>query len=218
MGLIDVIFPRSCLSCGRQGRYICDSCIKKVPSPKLVCPECQRPSIDGFTHVKCKKALSLDGIISIWYYQGVVRTALLKLKYAYAREISKEIAEYTRSQLDKYTIALPKDPILIPIPLYFLKENLRGFNQTKLLGEVIARKQGWKFITVLLLRKRFGRSQTELKGEDRKGAEKTILKETAMRELEGVNEKNLKYEIISADRDTVKFSDLETIRKLVLGK
>ena len=168
MGLIDVIFPRSCLSCGRQGRYICDSCIKKVPSPKLVCPECQRPSIDGFTHVKCKKALSLDGIISIWYYQGVVRTALLKLKYAYAREISKEIAEYTRSQLDKYTIALPKDPILIPIPLYFLKENLRGFNQTKLLGEVIARKQGWKFITVLLLRKRFGRSQTELKGEDRK--------------------------------------------------
>src|SRR3989338_11085555 len=48
----------------------------------------------------------------------------------------------------------------------------------------------------------------EVKGEDRLDAEKTLLKETAMRELEGVNEKNLKYEIISADRDTIKFSEI----------
>ena len=58
----------------------------------------------------------------------------------------------------------------------------------------------------------------EVKGEDRKDAEKTLLKETAMREIEGINEKNIKYEIISADRDQIKFSDLESIKKLVYGK
>ena len=58
----------------------------------------------------------------------------------------------------------------------------------------------------------------EVKGEDRIDAEKTLLKESAMREIEGVNENNLKYEIISADRDHIKFSDLENIKKIVYGK
>ena len=168
MGLVDLIFPRSCLSCGNQGRYVCDSCIKKVPSPKLVCPECQRPSIDGFTHIKCKRTLSLDGIISIWCYQGVVRTALLKLKYAYAREIATEISVYTNYQLDKFLIALPKNPTLVPIPLYFLKENLRGFNQTEILGKAMAMRQTWKFVPDLLLRKMLKKPQAELKGDERK--------------------------------------------------
>ena len=70
-----------------------------------------------------------------------------------------------------------------------------------------------------LIRKKNGKMLiVEVKGEDRLDAEKTLLKETAMREIEGVNENSLKYEIVSADRDTIKFSDLEKIKKLVYGK
>jgi len=98
----------------------------------------------------------------------VVRTALLKLKYAYAREIATEISVYTNSQLDKFLIALPKNPTLVPIPLYFLKENLRGFNQTEILGKAMAMRQTWKFVPDLLLRKMLKKPQAELKGDERK--------------------------------------------------
>jgi len=168
MGLTDIFFPKTCLSCGKSGVYICTSCAQRVPNPQLVCPECQRPSIDGFTHTKCKKKLSLDGIISLWKYQGVIRAALLKLKYRYAREIADEIVKYSKPQLTKFIFILPKNPILVPIPLYFLKENLRGFNQTELLGKALANEYGWKFIPDLLLRKMLKKPQAELKGEERK--------------------------------------------------
>ena len=70
-----------------------------------------------------------------------------------------------------------------------------------------------------LIRLKSGRMLiVEVKGEDRMDAEKTLLKEKAMREIEGVNAERIKYEIISADRDRINFSDLEKIKKLVYGK
>jgi hypothetical protein len=70
-----------------------------------------------------------------------------------------------------------------------------------------------------LIRKKSGKMLiVEVKGEDRMDAEKTKLKEKAMREIEGVNADAVKYEIISADHDAVDFSDFEKIKKIVYGK
>lgn len=69
-----------------------------------------------------------------------------------------------------------------------------------------------------LIRKKSGKMLiVEVKGEDRANADKTLFKEKAMRALEGVNVENLKYEIISADRDTIQLNDLQRIKKLVYG-
>ncbi len=70
-----------------------------------------------------------------------------------------------------------------------------------------------------LIRKKDGKMLiVEVKGEDRLDDEKTLRKKAALRELEGVNEKNVKYEIISADRDRISFNDLKRIKELVYGK
>jgi len=98
----------------------------------------------------------------------VVRSALLKLKYSYAREIAKDLVFYSKPLLESKAFILPKNSLFVPIPLYFLKENLRGFNQTKILGEALAEKYGWKFMPDLLLRKKLRRPQARLKGKERK--------------------------------------------------
>ena len=167
MDFFDLIFPKNCLSCGRQGNYICQSCINKLVLLKQLCPYCEKASTDGVTHIKCLKKLRLSGVFSIWPYEGVIRTAILKLKYKFAKEIAKELSEYMANYLKNQPI-FPKNLTLTPIPLYFLRENFRGFNQSELVGEPLTKKMGWDFNSDILIRKRFRRPQTELKGKERR--------------------------------------------------
>src|SRR3990170_8539992 len=167
MDIFDLIFPKSCLNCGREGRYICQLCVSKVVFHKQLCPYCGKASLDGVTHVICHKKNRLNGAFSVWSYQGVIRTAIIKLKYKFAWEVANELADYMVLYLKKQPV-FPRTSILAPIPLYFLKENFRGFNQSEVVGELLARKMGWDFNSDILIRKRFRRPQTELKGKERR--------------------------------------------------
>src|SRR3989337_311657 len=120
MGIVDLIFPRKCLGCGRDGCYICKSCLKKVRISPKICIECEQLSVDGMTHEKCKRPLGLDGTISIWTYEGVIRKAILKLKYKFAKEIAREIADYACECLNDNKVAFPVNSSLVPIPLHRL--------------------------------------------------------------------------------------------------
>jgi len=168
MALVDLIFPKKCLECGRNDKYICNSCIRKVGFSKLICCECDKASVDGFTHIKCKKALSFDGTFSIWKYDGVVRKSIIKLKYNFAFEIADELADIGGRFLISKFNALPKNSILVPVPLHSKRKNWRGFNQADNMGEIIADKVGWKYARNLLVRKRMNTPQVELSGSQRR--------------------------------------------------
>jgi len=167
MGIADFLFPKKCLECGRAGSYICVSCIDNIQTLSQVCIACGRPSIDGMTHFTCRRALGLDGLIFIWPYGGVVRKALLALKYKYAKEIAEELSEYSLSFLRKRYVLLPPDPTLVSIPLYWFRKNWRGFNQTEEIGKLISQGMDWGFEPELLVRKRLKKPQTQLKKEER---------------------------------------------------
>jgi len=167
MNLIDLVFPRKCLECGKTGSYICDCCLLKVGKPKPVCIQCEKASIDGMTHARCKRKLTIDYNYSGWKYGGVIRKGILKLKYNFAYELAEDLAEKFVSDLQNSSNILPREGILIPIPLHRLRQNWRGYNQSIEIGKLIAAKMDWKFIPDLLLRKKISRPQTELKEEER---------------------------------------------------
>ena len=167
MSFFDILFPKKCLECGRPGSYICASCIGKLLTLKQICIECGRPAIDGMTHVSCRRALGLDGLIFIWPYGGVIRKAILTLKYKYAKEIAEELAGYSVFFLQKRKVVLPPKSNLIPIPLYWYRKNWRGFNQTEEIGKLISQGMGWGFEPELLIRKRLKTPQAKLKREER---------------------------------------------------
>lgn len=171
MNILDLVFPKKCLECGlpaqagKEGRYICFSCLSKVKLAKPICPECEKPSVDGVVHFKCKRKLGLDGLISIWEYDGVIRRAILALKYKFALEIAKELSFLATEKLS--AISRRPEATLVPIPLHWYRRNWRGFNQSEEIGKLIAKELGWKFIPDLLIRKKATTPQTELKAEDR---------------------------------------------------
>lgn len=167
MAILDFIFPKRCLNCGKEGGYICENCLAKVPRAKLVCPYCEKPSIDGMTHAKCKRVYGLDGLVSVWSYDGVVRRAILALKYKYATEIVKELSGCLVAELEHKKVIFGNKVVLTPIPLYWYRNNVRGFNQSEIIGKKIAEQFAWKFTPDILERKKSGTPQAMLKGDAR---------------------------------------------------
>ncbi len=170
MNILDLIFPTNCLGCGKEGKYLCSECLLKVRLMRQDCPYCERSSIDGFTHTKCARKLGLDGLTSVWKYEGVIKKAILTLKYKYATEIARELCGNLLEGLNSnhITSLLPLNFHLLPIPIYWHRQNIRGFNQSELIGKEIAKQIGWGFNADVLYRKKSVQPQAKLSVEDRK--------------------------------------------------
>jgi ComF family protein len=166
MGIFDLIFPDKCLTCNKEGKCVCSDCLAKVSTPKPICPICLRPSIDGFTHSKCVRPQSLNGLTCLWEYEGVIRKATLALKYKFASEITKELGNLSSKKIVNNNL-FPKKAVLVPVPLFWYRQNWRGFNQAEEIGKILAKNLGWKFLPDLLIRRKNSRSQTELTKEKR---------------------------------------------------
>ncbi len=167
MAIADILFPKACLNCKDSGKYICRDCLGKLYHLKQICVDCTRPAMDGATHVKCQRPWGLDGLVFLWPYGGVIRKAILGLKYKYAKEIAIELGEYAVKHLEKRKVVLPKKAVVLPVPLYFLRQNWRGFNQAEEIGKLIAGSMNWDFQPEILVRKKLKKPQTDLKKEQR---------------------------------------------------
>lgn len=170
--LLDFLFPRRCLDCGKWGQYFCPSCRKKIiPLEKQICPVCNKPSIYGLTHPCCQTKYSLDGLASIFPYEGVIKKAITKLKYKFITDLAQDLIELIafpfQAQIRNSSFLIRNSTILAPIPLHSYRKRQRGFNQAELLGEILAKKFGWQFRADVLKRIRYTKPQVKLKKEER---------------------------------------------------
>ena len=98
----------------------------------------------------------------------MVRKAIISLKYKYATEIAEDLLPYMIKELEKKKHLFAKKTLLLPVPLYWYKQNIRGFNQSGIIGKVVSEYFSWRFIPDLLIRKKHTKAQVELKGTERK--------------------------------------------------
>ena len=170
MDLLDLVFPKTCLGCKRPGSYVCPDCVAKVRLAKPICPYCEKASIDGATHIKCQKKLGLDGLISIWEYEGVIRKAILSLKYKYSTEVGSELSKSLIQTIKNHNslFMIYNSGVLVPVPIHWYRQNVRGFNQSVEVGRFVAKAMNWKFALDLLVKKQPTISQVELRGDRRR--------------------------------------------------
>lgn len=168
MSLFDILFPKYCVYCKRKGNYLCKQCLGKSRLAKQICIECRRSSIDGLTHFKCKKPLSIDGMVSVWEYEKAVKKAILIIKYKFSFVLGQILADSLSFYLKTNITALPKKAILVPIPLHPSRKKWRGFNQSEEVGKIIANKMGWQYNDKILIRSKKTAPQAKLKSSDRK--------------------------------------------------
>ena len=144
MSLLDLIFPKKCISCKRFGDFLCADCFSMISyNQSFQCPACLRPSVNGLTHPKCETARLIDGIIPAVVYRGVIKRIVYQLKYKpYLKAIGKTIGEIMNEGLSQnesfYYFISQYKPVVIPIPLHKARERERGYNHAGIMAYYVA--------------------------------------------------------------------------------
>lgn len=171
---LDLIFPKICLGCQKEGYYLCENCLEKIPLiDKFVCPLCGQLSFWGKTCEKCQKKFYLTGLIYACSYKiNLIREAIKALKYEYLQELVKPLTgllikciknSHFLSNFSQSTFRY----LIIPVPLHRKKILFRGFNQAELIGQEIAQEFDLELKNNLLIRVKNTASQTDLKENQR---------------------------------------------------
>lgn len=191
--LLDLLFPSFCVGCGKVGRIICLSCIKKLPLiDKQTCVGCKKGSLLGLTHNTCKKKTEITASFSFYRYSPVFKKVLHLIKYKRALKGIEDILPSTQSsQLDMYFQLLKaKQFWLQPIPLFDLKRNIRGFNLPHLISIYFGNKYGLPQVRALRKIKDTP-SQATIKDKDARGANLIDSFQIIQKSKEFVKNKNI---------------------------
>lgn len=153
MLLIDLLFPKFCLGCSHIGSYICNRCFKKLKViNKPTCLYCHKQSYLGLTHPKCLKKLSIDGVLSIYYYDNLLKKIIKNIKYRLAtivwEEFWKSIPESDINRLFVYKKIFHEAFIQV-VPLSQSKYQSRGFNQAMMIAKYFKKVLNFPIINIL---------------------------------------------------------------------
>jgi len=145
---LDILFPKLCIGCGEEGRYICDKCSIFPSENYLICPVCRQKSFSGETHFKCRRKYFLDGLISVWDYDGIIKYAVRCIKQDGAFDIAKELTENSLAVIFNdsskrfnsfLSFSLAEETAITFVPMLKREENKRGFNQSQIIANAIAK-------------------------------------------------------------------------------
>lgn len=150
--IFDLIFPKACLNCNREGVWLCEACSAKLQfSSGQYCLGCKTPNQSGKFCAKCQPHYFLDGVIIAGNYDDKLLNQLIKaLKYHFVQDVAIILGNYlvnflqkkeeTTSQIPTISkiLKISNIPIIIPVPLHSRRRRWRGFNQAEEIAEIVA--------------------------------------------------------------------------------
>lgn len=129
--VVDALYPRRCLGCGRFGVLLCRACLEAArrPNPRDCCSNCSAWWAPDDLCPRCRFwETTLDGCRAAFAFEGIARRAVHALKYLYVRDIAPAMAAEIAPLADRFDV-------VAPIPLHASRRRERGYNQAELLAE-----------------------------------------------------------------------------------
>ena len=146
-GLVDLIFPPTCVNCARVGSFLCSICredeIYAIPHAL--------PQIEG-----------IAGFTAVGLHRGAIRAGVHALKYEDVRGVAHPLAELLVPHI-QWTF-----DAIIPVPLHYLRLQKRGYNQANLLAQALSERIRIPVLEDILIRTRATTSQVELSAAERR--------------------------------------------------
>lgn len=168
--VLDLLFPKFCVGCGKEGGWICSQCQEKIILiKKPTCPICNQLTPKDQFCSKCRSKTYLTGVIVAAYYQeGPLKEAIHTFKYDGVFELAKDLGQMLIKAMKQ--IEKPKNFVIIPVPLHYKRQAKRGFNQAELLAkEIVKVYPHCSLLTNSLVRtKQTKKTQVELSGRERR--------------------------------------------------
>lgn len=152
MGIEDILFPKKCFGCGINGAYLCSKCEVELKRVEDICPTCEKLSIDGWAHHRCVRKMGIDRLISVYSYHGLIQKMLKRVKYSSAPKIIEDISYWWIKRLkDRVEMTeVGRVGVVTSVPMYYKKERSRGFNQARILGNLLANSVGVEYRDLLV--------------------------------------------------------------------
>ncbi len=170
---LDLLFPPTCVGCGRAGQIFCPTCAQAVaPVPEPRCASCGRPqpvAVERCPQCRRRAGEPLLKVRAAALHTHPLREAIHALKYDGHTELAPLLARYlVVAYADPLWRTLPR-PIdaVTPVPLHAARLAERGYNQSALLAAAFCAATGLPLQTGWLARTRETRPQVGLGPADR---------------------------------------------------
>lgn len=135
--ILNFIAPHDCLSCGNEGKALCNACVAELEVFPARCYRCHSTSQSGMTCSSCANFTPLSSVRVRTVYRGIAKDALWRLKSSGARALATDIARSLSEIVPANSRA-----VLVPVPTATSRARQRGFDQTRLLCKAISRVTG----------------------------------------------------------------------------
>jgi ComF family protein len=164
--LVDLAYPPICDACDSpcpSDTWLCHGCREQLDELEAVasCPLCATPVPNS--DAPCGRCLGkglrpFKSIARLTTMEGVARELIHGVKYRHRWTIMARLAErLLRRELVQRTMA--SSHVVVPVPMYWIKQLRRGFNQADLLARALARPFALPIARVVRRRNR-GKTQT----------------------------------------------------------
>ncbi len=172
--LLDFLAPKRCPGCGRfvygdgPASGWCPKCWKSLPwiGPS-VCEVCGIPIYGTICQDCLVSEPPFSKLRAACSYEGVIADAVINLKFHHNLSLLDSLSSVLNHCMEEYFRNDTPD-IIVPVPLHQKRLMERGFNQSLLLGERLARKRGVRFLRDIVMRERYTVPQVRLSGVERR--------------------------------------------------
>ncbi len=171
--LLAVVFPSECPGCAapvdRPTRGpLCARCWSALPRHRHPACLCGMPLPAGGSCARCRRGLTpFERGASLGPYDGGLRVLIHELKYRGRRRVASRIADRLLEDVAVRELLTP-GAVLVPVPLHPRKRKERGFNQSELLAEELARRLDLSVAACALVRRADTAPQTGLSAAARR--------------------------------------------------
>ncbi len=170
--MLHLLFPRTCVCCGRDlsylaTSYLCADCTAQLVHPgPLFCLRCGVNLPSGGAHCyACRgskaKQYKCRLIRSAWVFNAPSRALVHGLKYAFEDYLARDMGLQMARNFSRYP-ELAAAEVAVAVPLFPARQRSRGYNQSEQLARHFSYHTGMPLAADGLVRTRDTVSQTTL--------------------------------------------------------
>ncbi len=137
---LDLIYPPRCALCEKQGSFLCDECLDKLPrADGQRCDVCWLPRRGSSCQTCAEHPIFLNRLRSVFRYGGEVQRLVQAFKFQGQSSLGRTLAAQLTGCYAEHAFAAD---IVVPVPLSGARRRRRGYNQAALLAREVARELG----------------------------------------------------------------------------